>query len=450
MSQLEKAKNRIESLERENKKLKKENEKIKKKCGDLEKRLALYENPHTPPSRRSIKRKRETKKKRKPKKRGAPKGHRGATRKKPKPDRTIKHSAEKCEICGGNRIKLQKYKSKTTEDIVIKKVVTKNDYGVYHCPDCGNDFMADKIVYERQGTFGPNILSLWQMMHYHCHTPFGKLAKFSSECLDINITVGGLHNVMYKTAEIFEPVFQNIKDRIIDSDYVGSDETKYSFNGDTNWLWMLSSNEDAVVLMEKSRGKKVLEKNLGEEYDGIMNSDCYPAYQNYSAAEHQKCWAHLLRSAKDVAKKCREGEHLEKELTRMFRYIKKVKGDGDEDTPKVKHWIWRQKKIFRKWENKKYRVKAAKNLVLRIVKYVDSWFTCLKYDFVKPTNNATERDIRKAVISRKISGQHRSRRGQHCREIAMSIILTSKKQDENPFDFIRDGIERYISGAEIS
>jgi hypothetical protein len=69
------------------------------------------------------------------------------------------------------------------------------------------------------------------------------------------------------------------------------------------------------------------------------------------------------------------------------------------------------------WIDKHYKSKAVMNLALRMSKYSEHWFTCLKYDFVEPTNNASERNIHKGVIARKISGQHRSLRGQHAREV---------------------------------
>jgi hypothetical protein len=88
----------------------------------------------------------------------------------------------------------------------------------------------------------------------------------------------------------------------------------------------------------------------------------------------------------------------------MYRHIRKVKGEGQENGPKVRRWVRRSKKRISEWVKKKYRSKAVLNLVLRLSKYRDQWFTCLKYGFVEPTNNASERDIRKNVVARKISG----------------------------------------------
>ena len=135
-----------------------------------------------------------------------------------------------------------------------------------------------------------------------------------------------------------------------------------------------------------------------------------------------------------------------KDLSRMYKYIKRTKENKEEDSEKAKFWTWRQKQKMKSWINESYESKAVLNLVLRINKYLDQWFTCLKYDFVEPTNNTREREIRKNVISRKISGCHRSDKGKRAREIMMSNILTIKKKGETPFEFIQNTIKNHNLG----
>jgi len=82
------------------KQLRQENQELKEKITMLEKRLRMYENPHTPSSQRRFKGgfKGVTPRG----KRGAPKGHRGDTRKTPKPDEVVSVTTDQCPFCGGN------------------------------------------------------------------------------------------------------------------------------------------------------------------------------------------------------------------------------------------------------------------------------------------------------------------------------------------------------------
>jgi len=421
----------------------KENQELRKRCEELEKRLKKYENPHIPSSKRMIRIIREIKEQ---KKRGAPKGHRGITRETPIPDEVVELKPEVCPKCGSKKVRIIKERKKVSEDIRIIKVTKEFHFYDCLCENCKKRFTTSSKELQKKGRFGPTILSLWNNLHYQGTIPFKRLAKISSNCFGIKISAGGLHNAIYRSAKIFEPEFEEIKENVINSKYVRSDETTYSFNGNKYWLWNLSTKRETLVLLRNSRGAKVLKELFGEFFDGVLNSDCFGAYSRFKAREYQKCWGHVLRDAEDLAKNSKEGAELYKMLLGMFRYIKKVKEEGKENSKRVKFWIWKSKRKISSWINKNYDSKAVLNLVLRMEKYKNDWFTCLKYPEVEPTNNSSERDIRKNVIARKISGLHRSELGMHSREIMMSNLLTLQRRRENPFKFIQEKIEKFNFG----
>lgn len=418
---------------------------LEKRNLELEQLLAVYTSPHIPSSKKIIK---EMKKNEEPpKKRGAPEGHVGATRKTLLPDEVIDLKPCRCVKCESKQVGVVKEHKQTVEDIEIRKRVRLFYFYDCVCNECGAEFTTTSKELPKAGRFGPNVTSLWENLHYQGTIPFDRLSTISENCFDISISPGGLHNVVYRTAGIFRPNFDRIKRRVAKSKYVRSDETGYPFNGKGSWLWNLSTEKDALVLLRDSRSSKVLRENLGDFFDGVLNSDCFSAYSKFNAREYQKCWAHVLGDAKDLGKRSEEGKELHMMLLQMFGYIKEIKKKKQEDTPKVKIWIRKAKKKLVSWLDKNWESKAVMNLVLRLAKYKDHWFTCLKYPYVEPTNNSSERDIRKNVIARKISGQHRSELGRHSREIMMSTILTLKKRDKNPFSFVRSEIEKYNLGS---
>lgn len=412
----------------------------------LEARLRLYENPHVPSSKRVIK---EVKIVKKPKKRGAPKGHRGATRERPTPDRVVELKPKSCprQGCGSKRIRVLKKFTKPVEDIIIIRITTKFIYYECMCKDCDTQFVTGCEELPKVGNFGPNLSSLWTALHYIGTIPFERLAAISENCFGVGVSHTGIQNAIYRTAAAFEPNFERIWGRVSESKYVRSDETTYSFNGKKYWLWNISTENDTLTLLRGTRGSAVLKEVFGEFLDGILNTDCFRGYDKFKAREYQKDWAHVLRDARDLAKHDDDGKWLHRELSRMYRHILKVKREGDEGSPRVERWIKRSKERILKFVEKNYMSKAVLNLALRLSKYRDHWFTCLKYGFVEPTNNASERDIRKTVIARKISGLHRSELGMHSREIMMSTILTLQKRGKNPFEFMRNWIEKDNLGS---
>ena len=85
----------------ENHRLLEENEGLNNTVKDLQRRLLLYENPNTPPSRRIIY-PRPERKPGSPRYPGRPRGHRGVTRSKPEPDITIEPPRREWCTCGSS------------------------------------------------------------------------------------------------------------------------------------------------------------------------------------------------------------------------------------------------------------------------------------------------------------------------------------------------------------
>ena len=76
------------------------------------------------------------------------------------------------------------------------------------------------------------------------------------------------------------------------------DETTYCIDGIKYWLWVATSLEVCVLLLAPTRSSAEVKKLLGENFDGILSSDCFSAYNPMPAAAKQKCLTHLERDLK--------------------------------------------------------------------------------------------------------------------------------------------------------
>ena len=146
----------IRELESTIEKYVKEIETLRNEIESLKKKLLLYENPHTPPSRRMF----PPKIINPPGKRGAPVGHKGATRVL-QPDKIIQVSADTCPKCShklGSPIRMEK---KTIFDIPPpqKVVVTEYDVDVYKCGNCGSEVRARHRDLPQKGDMGIYLLN---------------------------------------------------------------------------------------------------------------------------------------------------------------------------------------------------------------------------------------------------------------------------------------------------
>jgi transposase len=76
----------------------------------------------------------------------------------------------------------------------------------------------------------------------------------------------------------------------------------------------------------------------------------------------------------------------------------------------------------------------VQRLAKRLRKYWDELLTFLKRLDVPATNNHAEREIRPAVILRKVIQGNRSDKGARTQAVLMSIFRTLKRREKNPVE----------------
>jgi len=120
---------------------------------ELKVKLAKYDNPHTPSSAQKYKK--NSASKNSSKKRGAPKGHRGATRPTPEPDRVVEVTADQCDQCGSTNLEECGVEKQVIEEIPPppKIEVIQFNRHKYKCQDCEQKFTAKDEECPQKGRF---------------------------------------------------------------------------------------------------------------------------------------------------------------------------------------------------------------------------------------------------------------------------------------------------------
>ena len=147
-------------------------QRLQKQIENLEKRLAAYENAHTPYSRRLFKQKPKVT----GKKRGRPSGLPGKTRPNPKPDMVIESTCKKCPQCKGELIWLgkdERFVEEIPEPQPVK--VTKFVNNIYLCRCCGKEVTARHKDCPDAGRFGINVLAETALMKFEERLTFRKI-----------------------------------------------------------------------------------------------------------------------------------------------------------------------------------------------------------------------------------------------------------------------------------
>lgn len=78
--------------------------------------------------------------------------------------------------------------------------------------------------------------------------------------------------------------------------------------------------------------------------------------------------------------------------------------------------------------------KDAQRLIKRLNRHKQELFTFLEHEGVSPYNNHAEQQMRKPVLTRKVSQQNRSAQGANTQAILMTLLRSAELQGTNPVE----------------
>jgi len=426
---------RNQELEKEIKELKQQKELLEKENEDLKKRLLYYENPNTPPSARQIDKadKTSTENISVPKKRGAPIGHKGATRPIKEPENTEEVIADHCEKCNSPNIeKLDKCETSIIEDMPPPQKITRTRYIRWNvkCLDCGHQFISKHPDCPKTGDFGIFILVYIVMLKFFMRGVIRKIQDFVLRYNDLEISPKGIHDILLRVGEACKKDYEDKIQKIRRAKWRYIDETGIKVLGIQFWLWIFRTDTNEVlVVIRKSRGKRVIEEILGKEPEGANSVDGWRAY---SWMKLQRCWAHLLRVVDACIDVSDNGKRLSEDIHSCF---KKLREFLDSDPSMAERM--EKKDLFEKELEgiiaKYSEFKELKKPLTYLENGCGCWFTCMLYPGMEPTNNLAEQAIREHVIMRKIIGCFRSVKGAENYQYIASLLATARLQGKNGF-----------------
>jgi hypothetical protein len=208
-------------------------------------------------------------------------------------------------------------------------------------------------------------------------------------------------------------------------------------------LWVFADEEQTVYRVEPRRDRAVVRRVLGAEYEGVLVSDCLASYDDATPVQH-KCYAHHLKAI-SVA----QTDH-EAAAGRPSAYLQAVRGlligakglkKARPDLPEERAQAYRDA-----LERRADRLLASDRadalteqedkIRRRLKKQRDHLFVFLDHEAVPATNNRAERQLRPAVIRRKLSCGNRTPRGAEAFERMASVVETCVQQGRSVVDYL--------------
>src|SRR5262249_60107046 len=182
------------------------------------------------------------------------------------------------------------------------------------------------------------------------------------------------------------------------------DETGWKIGGRSAWLWVFADAHVTLYRIRPSRGHDVVVEVLGEDFGGVLVSDCFLAYDPL-ACDKQKCLAHLLKTCGEIERsKPRGAVRFSRRVAALLRKAMALKRRRAALSPHG--YAVARGRLHAELD----RLLAGTltdpdnaRLAKRLRKHRAHLLTFLDRDGLDATNNLAEREIRPAVIARKLS-----------------------------------------------
>ena len=432
----------------------------------LEARLKQYENPNTPPSKQGGAAKSpgrddqdgdEDEESEEDDAGGDPdaasdsspgrsEGHEGTTRPPPEPEETIRVDQGYCPDCEQILSNPDNYVSRTVIDVPLPVPTTVVEFqiGKHNC-SCGNEVVAEHPDCPEKGRFGPNIMAQTALGRFHQRLPNRKQAELFDWELDLPISHRTIYNLTKRVADRLRPAYNDVKEKIRESEVVYCDETGFPVDGEQHWAWTFVTDDEVLFWVDESRGSQVLEDVLGEEFaeDSTLSCDGWSAYSSYHT-KLQRCWAHLLREAEYVAERYEEAERLSEELHALHDDLTTfVEGDPSASAREQKRAeaSLHLEGLIRE----DYEVREVQQLIKKISNGLGHWLTFVTEPGVDSTNNRAERALREQVVLRKMFRTLRSAEGVQIHETITTMLATWKRRGLDP----PEQLQSILGGREL-
>lgn len=277
------------------------------------------------------------------------------------------------------------------------------------------------------------------------HLSYEKQQELLWELGEIKIGVGTLQATNARMAGAVKPSVDRLREWVKQQPLVHVDESPWPVLGLKEWLWVTTGQKFCLFHPGDTRSRAELIQQLGENFEGVLNSDDYSAYNGYAVKAQQKCLAHLRRHFKKVVKLSHGNNPA---LGQAF--IDLI------DEAFAQHQQWRETQdptTYQTW---------AAGFKLRVALSIQQWITTSGYEALKllrslrdkaeqwwyfldhpevpPDNNLAERSLRLAVTKRKVSGGSRSmKRFQETADL-LSVVQTCRQQGRSVMEFFRSAL----------
>jgi transposase len=420
-------------------------EELGERVRELEDEVARLSSPPKTPANSSVPPSRGQKanaQRRAGAKRGPKRGHVGVSRARQEPDVILHCRPTACGACGAALAAAEPRvvgRSQVTDLPPVRPVVVEAWRYAATCAACGARTEGTYPAgLEPRRTFGPRIEALLGYLHERHHLGYERLIEVCRDLFGLRISDGAVANALSRLADRARAAYEAIGAEVRAGPVINSDETGARVAGRTHWHWVFQTPAASYHRIAPSRGGEVIDAFLDGAQPEVWGSDLWAPQAGTPAGAHQVCMSHQFRDLTYAAEADgRAGRAWAVALRHVFGRAIRLHHERATVSPAT---FARRRVLIDKATDRLVfgpplpPRSEARRLQKRYRQHRDSLYVFLDRDDVDPTNNSSERDLRNAVIHRKVTGGYRSDWGAEASAICTSILTTARKRGDNLLD----------------
>jgi transposase len=311
-----------------------------------------------------------------------------------------------------------------------------------------------------KGIAGPGLLAQIMVDKYVDHLPiYRQVQRFARE--NVRIPANTINGWQDSISGLLWPLFEKQKQLVLGQGYLQVDETPIrvldkDIKGKCHqgYYWVYNSPIQNAVLYDYRKGRgRAGPKEMLEGFRGYLQSDGYSVYDWFGKKKVitlVNCWAHARRYFEKAQDYNREASgYVLTEIQKLYRIERFSRNAGhspeDRKALRLEHALPILNSLG-KWMAEEFKHTLPKSPMGEALQYtIPRWDNLLAYLYdghLEIDNNLVENAIRPNALGRKnylFAGSHE---GAQRAAMFYSFFGTCKRNNINPFEWLRDVLER--------
>jgi transposase len=307
-------------------------------------------------------------------------------------------------------------------------------YHIYGLP-LATELPAIVGLRNSRSEYGIEIILTVAFLHYWIGISLDHVCEVMGFFTGLDLSKSQANSLLNQLSTDWEQEYNTIAELLALQLVIYVDETGWQVGKQACYTWVFCTALHVLFRCGVGRGKAEAQAILGEQFEGIGVSDNYGAYRHLFG-EHQLCWAHLLRKAiKLMLQQPQELAYREffEQLYALYQQAVRWQQDQRLSVGRLAKVEQLQAQIQQLCGRAQETIdldplpaheQAFIRLQQELVNGIESLFVFVAHPQVEPTNNRSERNLRREAEVRKGGRTSKTQSGAQRRSLIMTVLAS--------------------------